>query len=147
MLRDGGTVRPSILLIREWEQQMSSSGCCGRLEGDFLARRGERCFPERREVMEAMGPLYRELRSQFGDDVEINVVDPRNMGTVFGLLFRDFRAHRPGLREALNTIFRFSITSVIVNGRLIARGEWPGLEDVQAALAKRPARETAGGLA
>ena len=75
MPSDGRRVRPSVLLIREWEQQMSSSGCCGRLEGDFLAPRGERCFPERRSVMEAMGPLYRDLRSQYGDEVEINVVE------------------------------------------------------------------------
>ncbi len=126
--------RPSILLIREWEQQMSSSGCCGRLEGDFLSLARERCFPERRDVMEAMGPLYRGLRVRYGDAVEVHVVDPRNLGTLVALLVRDVRAHRPGLMAALGTIFRLSVTSVIVNGRLVARGRWPSLEEVSAAL-------------
>ena len=77
----------SVILIREWERQMSASGCCGRLEGDFLQRRGERCFPERRAVMEAMGPLYRDLRSRYGNEVEIHVVDPRNLFTIFAHLY------------------------------------------------------------
>ena len=126
--------RPSVLLVREWEQQMSSSGCCGRLEGDFLAPQGERCFPERRNVMEAMGPLYRELRTRFGDAVEVHVIDPRNLGTLLGLLVRDFRAHRVPLATAGRTLFGYSVTSVIVNGRLIARGRWPSFEEVRVAL-------------
>jgi hypothetical protein len=125
--------RPSVILVREWEMQMSSSGCCGRLEGDFLAPAGERCFPERRETMEAMGPLYRELRERHGEEIDLNVVDPRNLVTLFGLLVRDFRDHRPGLRDALGTLFRMSVTCVIVNGRLVARGRWPAPEEVERA--------------
>lgn len=126
--------RPSVLLIREWEQQMTSSGCCGRLEGDFLSHRGERCFAERREVMEAMGLLYQELRFRHGDSVEIHVVDPRNMLTLFALLIRDFRAHGVGLGRALTTLFRLPVTGVVVNGRLLARGRWPDPAEVDAAL-------------
>ena len=70
MPNSGVKGRSSVILIREWERQMSASGCCGRLEGDFLQRRGERCFPERRAVMEAMGPLYRDLRSRYGDELK-----------------------------------------------------------------------------
>ena len=58
-----------MILIREWEQQMSSSGCCGRLEGDVLLQQGVRCFPERRETMEEMGPLYRALRERWADEI------------------------------------------------------------------------------
>ncbi len=84
--------------------------------------------------MEAMGPLYRGLRARYGDAVEVHVVDPRNLGTIVGLLVRDVRAHRPGLMAALGTISRLSVTSVVVNGRLVARGRWPSLEEVSAAL-------------
>jgi hypothetical protein len=141
-------VRPSVLLIREWEQQMSSSGCCGRLEGDFLAPGGKRCFPERRDIMESMGPLYRELRSRFGDAVEINVVDPRNFGTLLALLARDFRRHRPAVRDIVRTVSHFSVTSVIVNGRLLTRGSWPSVDDVAAALEQGvPTGEAVGDLA
>jgi hypothetical protein len=131
---ESGGRRPSVLLVREWEMQMSSSGCCGRLEGDFLAPSGERCFPERRATMEAMGPLYLELKRRFGDRIDVNVVDPRNVGTLLGLLIRDFRAHRPGWRQALGTLLGYSVTSVIVNGRLIARGTWPEADDVVRAM-------------
>ena len=141
--------RPSVILIREWETQMSSSGCCGRLEGDFLLQRGERCFPERRAVMEAMGPLYRDLRSRYGAALEITVVDPRNLISVIALLLRDARAHHVGILDALRTLFRLKVNTVVVNGRLLARGRWPDPAKVYAALGDPPAEweEAAGGLA
>jgi hypothetical protein len=122
---------PSVILIREWEAQMSGSGCCGRLEGDFLFCEGQPAAPERRAVMERMGPLYRSLRDRFGDIAEIEVVDPRNF-TLFFLLVRDFLVFRVGLPEALSTLARIPVQAVVVNGRMIARGEWPDIEDVAA---------------
>ena len=116
--------RPSVILIREWEAQLSGSGCCGRLEGDFLTRQGEPVFRERRACMEAMAPLSRTLRERFGDAIELQVVDPRNPALAF-LLLRDFWAFRVGLFEALKTIGRLPIQAVVLNGRLISRGEWP----------------------
>ena len=116
--------RPSVILIREWEAQLSGSGCCGRLEGDFLTRQGEPVFRERRACMEAMAPLSRTLRERFGDAIELQVVDPRNPALAF-LLLRDFWAFRVGLFEALKTIGRLPIQAVVLNGRLLSRGEWP----------------------
>ena len=116
--------RPSVILIREWEAQLSGSGCCGRLEGDFLTRQGEPVFRERRACMEAMAPLSRTLRERFGDAIELQVVDPRNPALAF-LLLRDFWAFRVGLVEALKTIGRLPIQAVVLNGRLLSRGEWP----------------------
>jgi hypothetical protein len=113
---------------------MSASGCCGRLEGDFLMQGGERCFPERRSAMEAMGPLYRDLRSRYGSAVEITVVDPRNLISVVPLLIRDAHAHGIGLLEALRTLFRIKMNTVVVNGRLLTRGRWPDSAKVHAAL-------------
>lgn len=122
---------PSVILIREWEAQMSGSGCCGRLEGDFLHCDSQPVAAERRAVMERMGPLYQGLRERFGDIAEIDVVDPRN-ATLFFMLIRDFFAFRVGLGEALRTLARIPIQAVVVNGRMVARGEWPDLEDVAA---------------
>ncbi len=117
----------SLLLIREWEQQMSSSGCCGRLEGDLLSwsRDGQRCFPERRRVMEGAGALYREVQELYGKSVEIRIVDPRNPLSLLPLLLRDFRRYGVGVFPALRTLFGISVASVVVNGRLVSRGEWP----------------------
>ena len=123
--------RPSVILIREWEAQLTGSGCCGRLGGDFLTRNGEPIFRERRACMEAMAPLSRRLRERFGDAIELQVVDPRNAFLVF-LLLRDFWAFRVGIVESLKTMGGIPIQAVVVNGRLIARGEWPDpLEVVQ----------------
>ena len=117
--------QPSVTLIRESEEQLSGSGCWGRLEGDFLVCGGERVFPERRAIMNAMGPVYRTLRTTFGEAVEVQVggssepvqpdlpFDPRLLGLPVGLV------------EALQTLCRLPVQAVVVNGRLVARGEWP----------------------
>jgi hypothetical protein len=125
-----GAPRPSLILVREWEQQMSSSGCCGRLEGDFLSQGGGSAFPGRRAVIEGMGPLYRTIRERFGDEVELNVVDPRSLPTLVVLLLRDFRRYGVGLRGGIRTVFRLPIQGVVLNGRLVARGKWPSPEEV-----------------
>ena len=145
----GGKGRSSVILIREWERQMSASGCCGRLEGDFLQRRGERCFPERRAVMEAMGPLYRDLRSRYGDEIEIHVVDPRNLFTIFALILRDASDHSLSVWKALRTLFRIPVTGVVVNGQLLARGRWPEFSELKEVLGdpKTTREEAASGLA
>ena len=123
--------RPSVILIREWEEQLSGSGCCGKVGGDFLAREGEPAFRERRACMEAMAPLSRTLRETFGDAIELQVVDPRN-AFLFFILLRDFWAFRVGIVEAVKTAGRLPVQAVVVNGRLISRGEWPDpLEVVQ----------------
>lgn len=124
---------PSVILIREWEAQTSGSGCCGRLEGDFLHCESQPVAEERRAVMERMGPLYTSLRARFGDTADIDVVDPRN-ATLFFMLVRDFFAFRVGLGQALRTLARIPIQAVVVNGRIVARGEWPDIEDVVAVI-------------
>lgn len=81
--------------------------------------------------MEAMAPLSRTLRERFGDAIELQVLDPRNPALLF-LLLRDFWAFRVGLVESLKTIGRLPVQAVVVNGRLVSRGEWPDpLEVVQ----------------
>jgi hypothetical protein len=114
----------SVILIREWEQQMSSSSCCGRLAGDLLSwtTEGESCFPERRRAMEQMGRIYRSAREQYGENAEVRVVDPRNLLSLIPLLLRDFRRYRVGVRTALRTISGITVASVVVNGRLVPAG-------------------------
>lgn len=117
--------KPSVIFVREWEQQMSGSGCCGRLGGDALVANGERIFADRRAIMEALGPLYAGIRREFGDTVEVLVVDPRNQISMLVRVVRDLWRFRVGLLEAIRTLGRISIPTVIVNGRIFARGAWP----------------------
>ena len=126
--------RPSVLLVREWEQQLSGGGCCGRLEGDVLRQGREHLFADRRRIMEGMGPVYRGIRGRFGDSVSVMVVDPRNSIVLLPGLLRDFVRYRVGWRDALHTLRGLSTIAVIVNGRLFARGAWPETESLLAQL-------------
>ena len=123
-------MKPSIILIREWEAQMSGSGCCGRLQGDVLSIGDRRVFPERRQVMEAMGPLYRAIRQQYGDRIDLLVVDPRNWVSLTVRLVRDFARSRVPVREIWRTLRGISTVTVVLNGRIVARGDWPEPETV-----------------
>ena len=125
--------RPSVIIVREWEQQLTGSGCCGKLEGDFLGCGEDAVFHERRALMERMGPVYRTVRNRFGDQVDLQVIDPRNPGLLL-MLLRDFRAFRVGLRTALGTLFRLPKQGVLVNGRLVDRSTHPDPEEVAAAV-------------
>ncbi len=119
--------KPSVIFVREWEQQMSSSGCCGRLEGDTLSWGGERCFAERRKIMDRVGELYRAIRDRYGDGVDIRVIDPRNIPALIPTLVSDFRRYGVPLRQALGVLFGITVNTVVVNGRLVSR---KGLPDV-----------------
>jgi hypothetical protein len=139
--------KPSVILVREWEQQLTGSGCCGKLEGDFLGCGDDAVFAERRAVMERMGPVYRSIRERFGEAVELQVVDPRNPSLIF-LLLRDFQAYRVGLRSALATLFGLPKQGVIVNGALVDRTTHPNAERIvaiieEAARGARPRAPTA----
>ena len=118
-------MKPRVILIRECESQMSGSGCRGRLQGDLLEIGGRRLFPERRRLMEAMGPLYRAIRDRYGDAVDLMVVDPRNWVSLVVRLLGDFRRYRVSLGEAWRTLRAISTVSVVIDGRLVARGVWP----------------------
>jgi L-ascorbate metabolism protein UlaG (beta-lactamase superfamily) len=116
--------RPSVILIREWEQQMTGSRCCGRLERGLPWAKSVSMFPERRAVMERMGSIYRMLREQFGDAIDLEVIDPRNAFLPF-ILAHVCWSHRVGLRTAWRTLAGLPAQGVIVNGRLVDATDHP----------------------
>lgn len=128
--------KPSVIFVREWDQQLSSSGCCGRVEGDFLGTGTvrERVFSERRECMEEVGELYRALRDRFGDRVEIRVLDPRNLVSLVPILWQEGQRHGVPVPTRLSAVLRVSVNMVIVNGRVLSRGRWPAWRELRDAL-------------
>ena len=123
--------KPSVIIVREWEQQLTGSGCCGKLEGDFLGCGEDAVFRERRALMERMGPVYRAVRERFGHEVDLQIIDPRNFGLML-MLLRDFRAFRVGVRAALATLFALPKQGIVVNGRLVDKTERPDADRVVA---------------
>lgn len=122
----GERPKPRVLLIREWEEQLSSSGCCGRIEGDFLDwRETGRCFAGRREEMEKAGRLYRAIRERYGERVDVRIVDPRNLVSLVPILLREFWTRRVPPAAALRTLAGLSVRGVVLDGRLFARDRWP----------------------
>lgn len=126
-----------VLLIREAAQQMSSSGCCGRLEGDAVYWAPEGCvFPERRAEMERAGAIYRALRERFGGEVEVQLVDPRNVLSWLPIVIRDARQRGRGWRSVWRVLRGLATSGVVIDGELAFRG-LPEPEQVVQALACR----------
>jgi hypothetical protein len=123
-----GMTRTSVVFIREIDQQMTGSNCCGKLEGENACQGGEYVFPERRQVMEKMGSLYRMIKQRYKDEVELEVVDPRNHVYLIPRLVKDIFRYRVPFSEGLKTLFSFSIPSIVINGRLAFVKEIPAPE-------------------
>ncbi len=118
--------RPSVIFVREWEQQMSGSGCCGRLAGDVLVANGEHIFAERRAVMEGMGAALsrhqaRIRRRVWMSSSSIRAIRSRSCQGSCAI----YGATGSGIRAALRTLSGIAIPTVIVNGRIFSRGVWP----------------------
>jgi hypothetical protein len=79
--------------------------------------------------MNETGALYRALRERFADQIDIDVVDPRNAPYLLPALVADYRRYRPSVRAFLKTLF-LGITpaSIIINGVVRYRNELPSAE-------------------
>lgn len=122
---------------------MSGSGCCGRLGGlgNEISQAGD--FAPQRADMVEMGAVYRQLREDLPDDVELTVADPRNNVWLVPRLLRDGWAR--GLRggDLWREVTRgTSRTAVIVDGKAVAWGHLPDPHEissrVRAELSRRP---------
>jgi hypothetical protein len=135
-----------VILVREWDGQMSGSGCCGRLGGVCDDVGEEATYRHVRVDMEIMGSLYRALREDLDpENVEISVVDPRNNVWLLPTLWRDGRARGLPVREILRQMRDASSQgAVVVDGLVVSHG---GVPDVEEAHAKVLAELGAGATA
>lgn len=117
----------SVILIRENAEQLTGSGCCGKLEGDHPLTERRELFRHTRAHQESFGTLHRAVREFFPpldgrEQVSLHVVDPRNQLYLVPKLWRDVIRYRPGWRAGLRTALQlFSLPAVIVNGRVLNR--------------------------
>jgi hypothetical protein len=117
-----------VILVREWDAQVTGSGCCGRLGGrDTALGDPPEAFAHNRRETEAMGGIYQALRAGLrGRDVEITVADPRNTAWLPPALFLDARRHGLSPREIWATVTSgVSYNSIVLDGRVLFSGRIP----------------------
>lgn len=119
--------RTSIIVVHQRLEQLTGSGCCGKLQGDLSAPGGPMDFPEARRELAALGHSVEEVRQALTDDrVEVTLVDARNYLYLWPRLIREAFRFRLPLLQALRTVFLiFPLPAVIVNGRVIFSREVP----------------------
>jgi len=140
-------MKPRVLIIRENAETLSCSDCAGSLEGiDAFGSREVPDYSSIRQVMNETGALYRALRERFADQIELDVVDPRNVPYLIPALVADYRRYRPPLRTFLKTLF-LGITpaSIIINGVARYKNDLPSAETLVADV--RECLETMGRVA
>ncbi len=127
-----------IILVREWDSQVAASGCCGRLGGENSELGDAKTFAANRAEMEAMGEVYRALRTElFDEDAEITVVDPRNMVWLVPTIMKDARRRGLGIKEVWDNLRRgVAYTAIIVDGKVLFSGRIPPPEVAVAAVKK-----------
>ena len=140
-------MRHRIILVREWDSQTSASGCCGRLGGENTELGDPNTYRHNRVEMESMGKVYRALRKDlFDEDVEMTVVDPRNMVWLIPSVLRDARKRGLSVRETFKQINRgVSYNAVIFDGKVLFSGHVPSAgEAVSAVRSELSALEPVG---
>jgi hypothetical protein len=121
----------SLILIRENAEQLTGSGCCGKLDDDDPSVRGRNLFREVREHQRDLGLLHRAVRRFYPAEegrerVAVVTVDPRNQLYLIPKLVADVARYRPGWSAGLRTALQvFSLPAVILNGRVISRRGQP----------------------
>ncbi len=130
----GPTRSHRVLLVRQWDEQMGGSGCCGRLGGVTTDLASGDDYAHAREQMEDMGAVYRALREQF-PDVDVTVVDGRNWAWLVPAVARDARATGCGWVEVARQVNRATTpASVVVDGVVVSAGQVPSVADAVTAV-------------
>lgn len=137
--------RHRVLLVRQWDQQVGGSGCCGRFTGATLeSLHAPECDPwaHARTDMEVMGAAYRALRERYPEDqVDVTIADPRNTAWLLPAVWRDARRRGLGRAAALRQVHRATSPRAVVCDGLVlltdASGPQQALAAVEADLATR----------
>ena len=123
--------KPSIILIRETDAQLTGSGCCGKLEGDNAKFNDSFVFTETRQIKETMGDVLQILTKKFSDSIEISVVDPRNFLYLYPKILKDVLVFRPSLKSTLKALFMMiAVPSIIINGEIFRTTDFSNNEEV-----------------
>jgi hypothetical protein len=113
-----------LILLREVDHRYSV-GPCGRPDCEASADRCPCVPPDRRDRVARIGEIYRAVRERFGDEVEITVIDPRNVFAYAWLLVRDALRFRVPAGTTLRALAANSVSSAVFDGQLLFQGTPP----------------------
>jgi hypothetical protein len=78
-----------------------------------------------------MGELYRHLKKRYGDQIELEVIDPRNQISYTSILIREVLRNHLGWKTFYQSMTKgLNTMAVLVNGQLISYGEIPDSDTV-----------------
>ena len=130
--------RPRVLLVRQWDQQVGGSGCCGRFSSvaaESVCSTGEDPYAHARADMEVMGAVYRALRERYAEDeLEVSVVDPRNTAWLVPAVWRDARRRGMSRRDALRQVHGATSPCAVVCDGLVLATDVAGPQEAVAAV-------------
>jgi hypothetical protein len=120
-----------VLLVRDWDEQTTGSGCCGRL-GGVTTEFGAACdFSETRALMERMGAIYLALRAELPRELcDVQIVDARNLTFLYPGLYRAARRRGRTRGEAVRAIAAgVRQGAIIVDGVTVCAGDPPPVDE------------------
>ncbi|GBF10969.1 hypothetical protein [Tepidibacillus sp. HK-1] len=115
-------VKPSVIIVREQDELVAA--CCVPFDGEFLQQIGKMdLYLKERAVIHNTGELYQQLSKEFGENLSLDIVDPRNKGYLFPRIIKDVVRYKLSPWQAIKTIFTLRVPAVILNGQLLASGK------------------------
>jgi hypothetical protein len=135
----------SLIFIRETAEQLTGSGCCGKVEGDAADSDTTADYSATRADQQSQAALISFIRDRFDTEgaqaPDITIVDPRNQLYLGPKLIREVFRHRPRCLSGLRTLLQcFAVPAIILNGRVIASGNaTPDPEDICNTIARETA--------
>lgn len=145
MAKTAQSHRPRVLLVRQWDQQVGGSGCCGRFSSvaaESVCTTSEDPYAHARADMEAMGAVYQALRERYAEaELEVTVADPRNTAWLLPAVWHDARRRGMSRRDTLRQVNRATSPCAVVCDGLVLSTDVAGPEKavalVEADLAAR----------
>jgi hypothetical protein len=126
-----------LILMREIGRNLSVAGCCGRIEGETVVADGSCYFDERLDRITRVGAIHRAVQEKFGDQIEVTVLDPRNIVSFLPLVIRDAIRYRVPVTTALRAMIGTSVSTAVFDGQILYRAQPPSPAEVVDRIAGR----------
>jgi len=121
--------KSSVIIVRE-SDGTGGCICCSGGMGEFAKK--DHSYGKIRKIAEECGRLHREITDRFGDEeVEIIQIEPRAYFYLMPRVLKDVLKFNRSILSTIRTIFLwYPVPAVIVNGKPIATGRVPTIDEV-----------------